>query len=372
MSARSAVVATVVAGLVGVAVAPSVDRLLERRRQAERLERIAARSVDLGRVETTDLATRVARLAPVLASWQDVGGCGVGGAPGVAGGRVKWIGRSVTGGRVDFECITSAAFVDNGQTLTVNFRPSTELANKWILGADLPFLIKLQEVAVNESERHATLAGLGDPSFDVTYKLGLANASRVTLSLTVPVCPNSSRRTSSCLAGAYDAVRQGVILPQQAQLGTGQLAAALTFERTFDELWGMILVGGNLATPVAGRTGPSADFVADPERARTGANSVGDYRASSVSAYAYVGYLWGPFVPHAGFTLNGRYEKDRERFEVLERQSLLTGTLHLGLEWASDYVALLLAANMAVSLDELADNGVESWTLAFGATTSLF
>lgn len=356
---RTLLLSATIVALAAVALFPLGHRALERRRQATRLDRLERNLTRVPRIATVDLATRIDRLEPVLASWQDVGGCGVGGGPSAGGGGVKWIGRSVTGGLVGLECITSSAFTEDGTAITMNLRPSTELANKWILGANVPFNLKLHDVDVYGDPKTAFLPGWGDISFDVTYKLGLTNSSRITASLTTPT-------------GSYDAVREGVVLPQQAQLGSGQFAAAITFEHTFDKIWGMILVGGNVASPLAGRTGPSTDFTLNPDAAETGANSIGDYRASSASAYAYVGYLWGPFVPHAGFTFTGKYEQDRERWELLETQSLLTGTFHLGVEWASDYVALLLAGNMTVSIDRLADNGVEAWTLALGATTSVF
>jgi len=355
MSLRIFLLTVTVAGLVAAAIYPLAHRQIERRHQTNRLDQLVGRVDDITQVNGIDLATRLDRLEPVLASWQDVGGCGVGGGPSAGGGGVKWVGRSVTGGLVGFECITSTAVTDDSQSLTMNFRPSTELFNKWIIGANAPFNLKFHDVDVYGEQKKAMLPGWGDVSFDVTYKLGLTNASRITASLTTPT-------------GSYDAVREGVVLPQQAQLGSGQFATAITFEHTIDKMWGMILVGGNLATPIAGRTGPSTDFTANPEKAETGANSIGDYRASSASAYAYVGYLWGPFVPHAGFTLNGKYEKDRERWEVIEDQSLINGTFHLGIEWASDYVAILLAGNTSLSIQ----NGLESWTLAICATTSVF
>ncbi|OGQ90849.1 MAG: hypothetical protein A2289_06565 [Deltaproteobacteria bacterium RIFOXYA12_FULL_58_15] len=284
-----------------------------------------------------ELSSRIHHLQPLLASWRSVGGCGVGGggASSSAGG-VKWVGRSVSGGLVGFECMSSATVLDGGHAFVINTRPSADLFDKWTVGANAPFLYKVQEVDVFGEKKTAKIPGWGDVSFDVTRKLGLTNSSRLTLSVALP-------------SGSYDAVRQGVVLPQVAQLGAGKVSGSLTFEHTFDKIWGLILVGGNV-----GYGG--------------GENSIGDYRSPSGSAYAYTGYLLGPFVPSVGLSLAAKTERDRERREVLDHQSLYTANLSLGLEWSSDYVAFLLAGSTGLS----PDNGLESWTVALGATTSLF
>src|SRR5690348_7265106 len=62
-----------------------------------RLERaVRERSGRLGELEP-GLSLRVARLQGLLSSWETIGGCGAGSSTG-AGGGIKWIGHSVSGG----------------------------------------------------------------------------------------------------------------------------------------------------------------------------------------------------------------------------------------------------------------------------------
>lgn len=334
--------ATVVAAI-GVLLSPLLDRQLTRIEQRATLAQLAVaareRPTPVGSAVACtppEVLARLDRLEPTLAVWESIGGCGVGGGPSSAAGGVKWIGRSVTGGLFGVECITSVSILDGGYATVINMRPSTELFDKLVLGASVPFVIKVQDVDVLGETKTAVLPGWGDISFDVTYKLGLTNSSRLTLAVATPT-------------GAHNSVRQGVVMPQQAQLGAGNFSGSLTFEHSADKMWGMLL------------TGVSASYGG-------GENSIGDYRAPGVSAYLYGGYLLGPFVPSVGISFSLKAERDRERRIVLADQSLATAALSLGVEWASDYIAVLLAASANMSLD----NGVESWTLGLGGTTSLF
>jgi hypothetical protein len=110
---RQLLLGVTAAGLLAAGLYPLAHRVVERSRQMARVDRLQFPG-RIG-VATVGLGGRVERLEPVLASWQDVGGCGVGGGPGAVRGGVRWIGRNVTGGLVGFEAITSAAFIDNGE-----------------------------------------------------------------------------------------------------------------------------------------------------------------------------------------------------------------------------------------------------------------
>ena len=95
-------------------------------------------------------------------------------------------------------------------------------------------------------------------------------------------------------------------------------------------------------------------------------NSIGDFRSSSGGMFAHAGYLMGPLVPAMGISLTAKLDHDRERFKDLD-DKLYTAGLSASLEWSSDYLALLAGGLVALSPD-----GMESWSLALGISSSLF
>lgn len=273
---------------------------------------------------------------PVLASWGNVGGCGVSGATATAGG-FKWIGRGVSGGLVDVQCIASRnTYLDGASSLSFSTRLGTNLGYKWSVAATVPFIYNQEDVDSFGVEKRAYLPGFGDLSFEATRKLGITNAHSLTLALTAPT-------------GAHDAVRKGVILPQRQQLGSGVMGASLTYEYTRDFDWGLMIFGGTL-----GWGGWE--------------NSVGDFRAPSLSGYVYAGYMLGPFVPSAGLTVTGRFMTDRERnVDVMNVREMFSINPTLGIEWSSDYLALMLSLSTPLSFQRM-----DSWTIGLGLQTSLF
>jgi hypothetical protein len=74
-------------------------------------------------------------------------------------------------------------------------------------------------------------------------------------------------------------------------------------------------------------------------------------------------------VPSGGLTVFGKPVHDRERRadKPDDRDPLVMVIPSVGLEWANDYLALYLAANLGLSY-----NGLESTTLGFGISSSLF
>lgn len=339
-----------VTGCVGllmlVALYPICDRILASR-DADRMVAEARAAVLAAGAESRALSgtvclgtspqwlLRTKAPGPLLASWGNIGGCGVGGGASATGG-VKWIGRGVTGGLVDLQCIESVnSYPDGGYQSILNTRLGTTLWYKWAVAANLPFRYGVQDLEVFGETRAAYLPGFGDLGLELTRKLGITNASSLTLSLGFPT-------------GSYDAVRKGVILPQRMQLGTGALSGSLVFEHTRDEDWGLMVFGGSLS--YAGWE-----------------NGVGDRWGSSASAYAYAGYLLGPLVPSVGLTLTGKLSGDQERYVRVADQPMGLATVNLATEWSSDWLAVLLSAALPFSL-----SGLESWTVALGVQTSLF
>jgi hypothetical protein len=272
---------------------------------------------------------------PALTSWGDLGGCGIGGGS-AAAGSIRWIGRGVTGGRVDLQEMGSATrFRDGSSQLLSNTRVGTSLLEKWPLAVNVPFLYKVGEVNVFGTPRTAHLAGFGDVSVEVTRRLGIDNSSSLTLSLNLPT-------------GSFDAVREGVVLPQQLQLGPGKPSASLLFEHSRDSDWSLLLYGASLSSGGL-------------------ENSLGDFRAPSASAWIYAGYLWGRFVPSVGLTLTSKLMRDRQRYSVISDQPMVTAAGSLGLEWSCDWLAILLATSLPLS-----SRGVEAMTFSLGLQTSVF
>ncbi len=149
------------------------------------------------------------------------------------------------------------------------------------LALNVPVVYKVGEVAVLGQNKQARIAGFGDVSLEGSYRLGAIGAHEVILTLSLPT-------------GSADAVRQGIVLPQHLQLGSGVPGLTAQYEQTRDQVWGLVLFGAT-----ASYNGWE--------------NDIGDYRAPSATAYAHVGYLLDRWVPSAGLTLFGKPSHDRER-----------------------------------------------------------
>jgi len=326
------------------ALVPLADRLLARNQARALLEQVRQELAEPGGGSPAGLPAgcrpgwllHLHHRGEELASWGDIGGCGVSRATATAGG-FKWIGRGVTGGLLDVQCLaTRNAYLDGAESLSLSTRLGTNLGYKWSLAATVPFLYNHEKVDSFGVEKEAYLPGFGDLSLEVTRKLGITNAHTLTLAVTAPT-------------GAHDAVRRGVILPQRQQLGSGVMGASLTYEYTRDFDWGLMIYGGTL-----GWGGWE--------------NSVGDFRAPSLSGYLYAGYLLGPLVPSAGLTVTGRFMSDRERHvTTMNAREMFSIVPTLGLEWSSDYLAVMLSLSTTLSFQRM-----DSWTIGLGLQTSLF
>jgi hypothetical protein len=330
----------IILGTAGLALWPIADRALTAhrlRRQIHALER------DAGRSPRVVPAVGQRPLLPVrdeipLASWGSIGGCGAGGgSASTPGGAIKWVGRNVTGGLLDVQCMTSETEAHGNWYSAASTRLGTALGRRWGTALYLPVLYKTGEVSVLGESKTARIAGFGDVSLELSRKLGAAETHYLALIASIPT-------------GAYDAVRQGIVLPQRLQLGSGALGATAQYQHTRDRDWGLMLFGAT-----ASYNGWK--------------NAIGDYRAPTATASTHVGYILGPLVPSAGLTLFGKPAHDRERGADLAASGdpLFMLIPSLGLEWSNAWVAVMLAGTVG-----LAYNGLQSTTVGLGISSSLF
>jgi hypothetical protein len=323
---------------------PVADRVLAQRRvrrQLHALEGVAARQEAGPSVRSPVDGPRP--LLPVreeipLASWGNIGGCGAGGGSASSpGGGIKWVGRNVTGGLVDVQCLPSETLAHGNSFSTFSTRLGGSPAQRWGLAVYVPTLYKRGDVTVLGQTKSAGIAGFGDVSLEVSRKLGVSGQHYLALIGSTPT-------------GAHDAVRQGIVLPQHLQLGSGVPGITGQYQYTRDRDWGLMLLGGTVS--YAGWE-----------------NSIGDYRAPSATASAHVGYLLGRFVPSTGLTLFGKPAHDRERGAArpASNDPLVMLIPGVGLEWSSDWVAFFMGATLGLS-----QHGLESTTLGLGVSSSLF
>ena len=336
--------------LTAIALVPVGDRILARRQVGLQVGRLV-------RATAHGERTRLACAAPdgprpllavreevPLASWGNIGGCGAGGgSASTPGGGIKWVGRNVTGGLLDVQCLSSETEAHSNWFSTFSTRLGASPAPRWGTALYVPILYKVGDVTVLGQTKTARIAGFGDLSFEISRKLGTSGSHYLALIGSAPV-------------GAHDAVRQHTVLPTRLQLGSGVFGATAQYQYTRDRDWGLMLLGGTVS--YGGWQ-----------------NSIGDWRAPSATASAHVGYLWGPLVPSAGLTLFGKPLHDREGYGSGPRgetwsnagDPLFMMVPALGLEWSSDWVAFFLGATAGLSY-----HGLESTTVGLGVSSSLF
>jgi len=189
--------------------------------------------------------------------------------------------------------------------------------------------------------------GVGDVAAFLTRRFGEINDTTLTLLVGFPT-------------GVHDASYKMDLLTQEKQLGLGKFTGSATLDHTFDETWGLIVVGGSFAY-------------------RGGENSLGNYRAPSGAVYGYSGYFMGPWVPSLGLSLQHFFGVDRDR--GLDQQVQLwsvAGTFEL--EWSNDSLAILGGVSLPLGWDErgVVDGansnpvGLQPWTVGLGVTVSPF
>ncbi len=339
----------VAAACAALAVYPFISRQSSLRDHEQRLAIIQARLAHESArpVSTPPLSLRVARLAGVLASWETIGGCGAGSSTG-AGGGIKWIGRSTSGGLFNLQTQASYLHLEDGYNLSLSTQISKDLGEKWNIGLSVPLLYKYYRdyygLPVDVSN-----GGLGDISASLTRRFGEINATALTLTVGGPT-------------GVYDAKFRNDYLTQEKQLGAGRPTGSITLDHTMDEQWGVIVLGGSGAY-------------------RGGENELGNYRAPAAGVYGYLGYYAGPWVPSLGLSVQRFFGVDRDR--GLEQQvQLMSATGTLALEWSTDWLAILAGASLPFGWEQseapqggensLLGPGFQPWTVSLGFSVSPF
>jgi hypothetical protein len=293
------------------------------------------------------LSLRVARLEGMLASWETIGGCGAGTTTG-AGGGLKWIGRSVTGGLFQLQSLATYTHLKDGYNLALNSQISRDLGEKWNVGLSVPLLYKYYR-DVYGLPVDVSNAGVGDMAALLTRRFGKINDTTLTLLLAAPT-------------GVHDATFRTILLTQEKQLGFGKVSGSLTLDHTIDETWGLIVLGGTFGY-------------------RGGTNDLGSYRAPVAAVYGYTGYFAGPWVPSLGLSLSHFFAIDRDR--GLDQQGQLWAmTGSLAVEWSSDWLAILGGVSLPIgwatrgAVDGLKNTsqgaGFQPWTAGVGFTISPF
>src|SRR4051812_23574674 len=300
---------SLIAGALGAAaLVPAFQRI----RAAGEVALALARAEGTAPDPRPEVALSLPPVASLLASWQSVGGCGAGGSSASSsGGGIKWVGRSVTGGLVDAQMLMVGTQAQGNQVSAFTARLGGSPLRRVGLALYVPVLYKAGDVSVLGAPRTAHIAGFGDLGLELSYKFGAIDSHQLSCIASVPT-------------GSADAVREGVVLPQHLQLGSGVPGLTAQYQQTRDQDWGLVLLG---ATASYGGW----------------ENSVGDYRAPSATAYAHVGYLRGGWVPSAGLTAFGKPVHDRERGADRPdgRDPLLMLIPALGMEWSNDRIAIL-------------------------------
>lgn len=269
----------------------------------------------------------------LLASWRTVAGCGAGASSGTGGG-IKWVGRNVTGGLFQAQCQASYTRLDDGYNYSVNTLVNADIGDKWNLGVNIPYLYKYWRDPYGFGFDISN-QGPGDTNVLVTRRMGAINATSLTLSVGIPT-------------GGHKAQNRSAILRQDKQMGHGRYTGGAILDHTFDNLWGPAVIGATV------------DY-------RGGVNELQSYRAPSATAYAYAGYLLGPFVPVAGLTVMGVRAEDKDQDRVQDLP-LLTVAANASLEWATDYFALLVGASFPFDVK----GNLQPWTAGFGLSISPF
>jgi hypothetical protein len=332
--------------------AASVPFLSARRAAEENAARVRRLQVAFAQgtaapAEQRALSLRVSQLDGLLASWETIGGCGAGTSTG-AGGGLKWIGRSVTGGLFQLQTLATYTHLSNGYNVSFNTQISWDMGEKWNAGLSVPLLYKYYRDYLGRPYDISN-SGVGDVAAFLTRRFGEINATSLTLLVAAPT-------------GVHDATFKTIPLTQEKQLGLGRVNGSLTLDHTLDKTWGLIVLGGSFGY-------------------RGGQNEFGNYRAPAAAVYGYSGYFAGPFVPSLGLSLSHFFGADRDRGLDQEVQLwAVTGTL--AVEWANDSLAILGGVSLPLGWDKRGvvdgaanadkDVALQPWTVGLGLTISPF
>jgi hypothetical protein len=358
--------------LLVIAVAPSAARRWEASRMARQVAELAAGPVadsagqpacpaSLPAAPDPALVMRVDGPGGAVVSWQTVGGCGAGAGGGSSIG-LKWIGRNVRGGLFNVQEQVTYTKIGAPGYPEYNFFSNTlitrDLGEKWNVGVNLPYVYKylvdpMHVGGPGVAPVDYSNSGIGDIALLGTRKFGRINDTTLTLLVGLPT-------------GTYREKVGPSQLNQSQQIGFGWPTSnfptsGLTLDHTFDEVWGLWVVGG------------SASY-------RGSKNKASNYRSPSATAYSYFGYFLGPLVPAVGLSTTWYPNHDKDQ-DVIMRTPLLSFAANLSLEYSVDWIAFLLAASFPYGYDGIKLNesgeprspwGFFPWTVSLGIAASPF
>jgi hypothetical protein len=186
--------------------------------------------------------------------------------------------------------------------------------------------------------------GLGDVNVLLAHRFGAIASWTATVSAGAPT-------------GVHDARFRTQFLPQERQLGHGRPTASLMLDHARDTDWGLTVLGGTVNW-------------------RGGRNDLLSYRAPSASLYGYAGYLLGPLTPAAGLSVTGFPGHDRDAGGE-QGTPLVSVAGNVSLEWATDWVAILLGASLPYDYvgrvgNVRGDDGLGAWVVALGVAVAPF
>lgn len=171
-----------VAGCASV-LCPLGAREIARRRLSARLARLErAPGATCAALDEAALSPRLARLGPLLAGWETIGGCGAGG--GTNGAGVRWIGRNTTGGL--FQVISLDNYITipksgptgpalGGYNFISNNQITRDFTDKWNAGVSIPYAYKWYRDPFGTG--WVSNAGLADMNVLATRRVGTDNST---------------------------------------------------------------------------------------------------------------------------------------------------------------------------------------------------
>ncbi len=171
---------------------------------------------------------------PPITPWTSIGGCGVGGAGDKGGGALEWVGQGVSGGYIDTEIMPSTSITSNtsyggmieSQTITLPLFFNARL-NAYTYGLRIPMK------SVSFDEGNHTTVGFGDINLLFGSSFGAFNQYNFQFGLGLPTGKHD----------IHDKVHH--IMDNSGQLGSGVFMGNVQLTRTFDQDWGLFMLGVN-------------------------------------------------------------------------------------------------------------------------------
>ena len=327
----------------GVAVAflaailfPVVSRCIERSSKLARVDALMERASFDGRTPApADLLLSLDPVEPEIASWGNIGGCGVGGGGG--GGGARWIGRRTGGAPIEFEALGSHSAGEDLTSNSITFKVTGDVPGRLNVGFQVPYLAngkRLDPAPPGVPDPIKTF-GFGDLTLLASRQFGMEGDTSASITLGLPTAE-------------YDRVIEGYEVDYDAQLGTGVVTFGLTAERCLNNEWGPVILGGGY-------------------NYGGGTNDIGNKRGSSLTAYCYAGYRTEMMVHSIGANLSIPLSDDEDRGNVVDGQSRFLLTLQYGLEWSVTYNVPVFAAILYTIGEERSQ---DTASLALGVVAS--